>query len=187
MFAVSGGVLTQNSLGIGGDAAYYSLEDVFDDSPVVDLSFRGRVLESDVIAPDDPFAFAVQLDHLSQGVGIGLRSDGVVIFGPSQAILFASAPLDTSEFHDYLLRVRLNEQAWELSVDGAPLGSGATELGAFPNAMYFGDLTDGGNSRGEWTRFSLAQVPEPSAGALALVGALALCVGAALRRRKASM
>jgi hypothetical protein len=58
IFSLSGGVLTQNSLGIGGESAYYSLGGVFDSSPLFSLSFRARLLEGELGAPEDPSGFA---------------------------------------------------------------------------------------------------------------------------------
>ena len=166
VFTVSGEVLTQNSLGIGGNPAYYRLNDAVNPTLRYSIAFEGRLLENEVIFPEDPRAYAVQMDLVSQAVGVGLSSQGVVVFGPSGQTLLFNNSIDTSKFHLYMLQGRPQDRTWELFVDGTRLGDGITEQGSFPNAVYFGDLTDGENARGEWAGLSVHSETRGQSGAL---------------------
>ncbi len=181
IFSVGGGVLTQNSIGAGTGFGYFQMLGITDNTSPFSLSFRGRVLQEQFGTTLNAYGFGVQLNFASQAFIIGLGANRIVSSTTSGNTV-VSTSIDTSQFHNYLFTGNLATHAWALSVDGAPVGTGQASIGMTDNTLYFGDLTTGPNTRGDWTQLSFTQVPEPSTLAFAAIGALALAGRAILKR-----
>lgn len=169
VFSLSNSTLTQSTLGIGYDPSYYHHQGLLSNGQPFAISLRARLLQEELEV--DGQAFAVQVTYSSgQGddlLGLGLTGSGVVVFGNSRP--FSTAlPVDTSQFHDYLLTGRPSDGQWELFVDGARATNGIMPLGqGLPverTIVYLGDLTDASNARAELTRLAIVGDGPPPLG-----------------------
>jgi hypothetical protein len=160
VFSLSGGVLVQNSIGLGGGYGYYTLSGAIDSSLPFSLSFRGRVLQGELESSGhNAYGFGVQIDFVTHTFTLGLGAGQVNVDGSS----FISTSIDTSQFHDYLFTCWPGDGAWQFSVDGSLVGTGVTTRGgAATPAVDFGDITTGANERGEWTQFAFTQRGGPT-------------------------
>lgn len=183
VFTVSGGVLRQNTIGIGGGGeagtAAYRLYDVIDPVRPYSISMRARVLQEERFPPFAPlFGFTFGGFNGFEEVAIGFTLSSIQTidgwYGGRDPIL-----MDTTRFHDYRLEVQPGVK-YDLLVDSVLVASGKPYAApfdvSFPNALVLGDGTGGANARAEITRFDFSQVPEPGVLALVLVGIAGLFV-----------
>ena len=170
---VAGNTLVQNTIGIGAGGANYQLSNQLMAGQSISLSFTARILSEE----------GPPLDYGAISAGIGLGQEVFAIaLRPGEIRDFEnrllSASVDTSIFHNYTLLITPSVD-YKVLVDGVQIAVVAPSTGAQANYIYFGDGSRL-NALGEYTVFSVSQVPEPKSGLLAGLGLLAV----ALRYRK---
>jgi hypothetical protein len=184
VFSVSGGVLTQNSLGLGSAAQgsnRYNLFDVLDVGWDTTLEVTAQLYSSELDTSTNRWGFgAGWFDGTGHAFGFSLANDGV------QTTWGYLPGVNTLVQHSYRLvghAAPSGQAAWaELWVDGALIGSGAASdygdcapLAGLCNSINLGDGTGGPNAAGVYLSFQLTQtapVPEPGTAWLALAGLL---------------
>jgi hypothetical protein len=179
VFSVSGGVLHQNSIGIGigypGTNAY-RLANVIDSSQPFTISMRARVLEDEGEVTVNSFGFCAAAYGGTEEFGFGLGTQltqTIDAYGREEPL--AS---DNTEFHDYRLEVTPGF-GYQLFRDDDLITTGVPFELAFPNGLELGDGTGGANARAEVASYTFSQGAVPEPGSLAI-----LClVGASLLRR----
>jgi hypothetical protein len=120
---VGGNTLAQNTTGIGGQAAYYTLGGVVAPNVPFSLSFTARLLVEETSPGLGPFgAFTVFVQTGVETYGIGLGPDRIA--GITQLVL--STSIDTSVFHDYRLEVTPGVR-YEVFVDNVFIGAGSRD------------------------------------------------------------
>jgi RHS repeat-associated protein len=175
VFSVANGVLRQNTIGVtpNGFNRYQRAAGVLAALPFA-LTVTARVLQ-DEGDPTDAFGFGFGLAMGTEQFAFGLRTNG--IHGPVGNTL--SAAIDTTQFHEYRMEGAPG-LGFRLFVDGLLIGSSAA--GARSPApvpfLFFGDLSDTANARGEITSYSFVQGAglvidqNPDAGVLVSQGSL---------------
>lgn len=187
VFSVSGGVLTQNTMGLGiapeGVNAYF-MSNVANNLDPFQIVVRARVLESEGSVSSNPFGFSfgVYIDNDAYLVGLSPSQ----IQGINQAFV---ADIDNTQFHTYEMNGTPGV-GFTLFVDGNFVGSAsALRIGPPTNGLLLGDSTGGTNARAQVSSFQFRQeaaaIPEPSSVALAGLGIL-LAVGGFARRHRPS-
>ena len=183
VFSVSGGVLTQNTMGLGfapESALFYLLPDVLSNQDPFHLVVRARVLQSEGSVATNPFGFSfgVYIDNYAFLVGLSPTQ----VQGVNQAFV---ANIDNTQFHTYEMDGTPGA-GFTLSVDGILVGSAnALLIGPPTNGLALGDTTGGTNALAEVTRLEFRQgasaVPEPSTAALVGIGVMLVLAGVARR------
>lgn len=185
VFSVSGGVLRQNSMGLGfaaqGDNVYLRPIEINDHDPF-QLIVRARVLQSEGAVATNPFGFAFGVNIGGDSYLVGLSPTQVQ--GLNQAFV---GNIDNTEFHTYEM-VGTPGVGFTLFVDSVFVGSAtALHLGP-PYGLQIGDNTGGTNALAEVSRYEFRQepsaIPEPTSFALVGTGIILTAVGSAKRRRR---
>jgi hypothetical protein len=160
VFSVSGGILHQNTLGLG-EFAEYDLPGVVDPVLPFTLSVHARVLQEEG-AMSNEFGFGFFVFTGTELFGIGLGTSSI-----QDALgTFLSTIIDNTQFHDYRLEGKPGV-GYEFWVDNALIGSGAPRpYTQQPHGLSIGDLTVTTNARADVTRYSFSQsstqIPEPN-------------------------
>jgi len=190
VFSVSGGVLTQNTLGVVSYAPSsnrYNLFDALTTGLDYTLEVRAQLSQEQYYDANNHWAFGAGFfDGTGAAYGFGLGDAGV------KTDWGFYTGIDTHDDHTYRLVSHAasasSPASAELWIDGAFISQGnvgnygsCAPLGALCNSVYLGDGTSGPNASGKYYSFSMAPVPEPETWAMLLAG-LGL-VGFAARRR----
>jgi len=187
-FSVSGGVLSQRTVGQGGVNSWYERDNFADDLKPFTIEMTARILAEDM---GSNFGLELEIGSLSQFFNFGIGMHQVLDpFGFSTAINLGTAS------HDYRLDGDFVTHNYTFSVDGSVLltGHSGTLAKAGTNYFLFGDGTPtGSNANVDYTKFTFTQDPAmstvPDAGSLALflggvIGAGALPIRNALLKMR---
>lgn len=183
VFSVSGGMLHQNSIGIGATGsqggASYSFFGVVDPALPFVLTMRVRVNQEEFAAanPTNAFGFGTGPRTGTNESFVGLGADRVEVIHSSTRPMYVRDT--TAQFHDY--RMEGGGGTFSVFVDGSLLDSGTSLATAGANALILGDLTRGPNASADIASFEFVQTPEPAALAMLGLGAAAVL---GLRRRR---
>ncbi len=192
VFSVSGGVLTQNTIGVASYAPSSNRYNLFDAlTPGLDytLEVRAQLFQEQVYDANNHWAFGAGFfDGTGHAYGFSLGDAGV------KTDWGYYAGVDTHLAHTYRLvshATGVNAGSAELWIDGAFISQGnvgnygsCAPLGYLCNSVYLGDGTSGPNASGKYYSFSMAPVPEADSYALMLIG-IGL-VGLKLRRTESN-
>ena len=188
VFSVSGGMLHQNSIGIGTSTtgtqglAAYALLGVVDPALPFVLTTRVRVNQEEFTAanPTNAFGFGAGLRTTADIFQFGLGADRLEVdHGALRPIYLGDT---TAQFHDYRLE-SAGGINFNLYVDGSLIDTGPAHVLATVNELLLGDFTRGPNVNADIASFEFHQVPEPSTCAILGLGLPAFL--AARRRRSA--
>lgn len=146
IFSVGGGVLHQDTSGLGGaEGADYSLTNVVADQPF-SITFTGRVTEEELLREDQyghfGLGFGAEVNGFEYFIGLGGGViDGAVNGGPGlNGTAVLSNSIDTSVFHTYVLDATPAGGGFTLSVDGTQIYAGVGDLTDLAsNELFFGD------------------------------------------------
>jgi VCBS repeat-containing protein len=175
VFSVANGVLRQNTIGVtpNGFNRYQRATGVLAALPFA-LTITARVLQEEG-DPTDAFGFGFGLAMGTEQFAFGLHTNG--IHGPVGNTL--STAIDTTQFHEYRLE-GASGAGFRLFVDGLLVGSSAAGVRSLAPVpfLFFGDLSDTANARGEISSYSFVQGAglvidqNPDAGVLVSQGSL---------------
>ena len=179
--------LLQDSLAAGfqgqGSNLYFLDSVLLTNARSVEFDWRARIVQEDnnpaSAGGHNHGGFRVGLPGMSVGLGTHALTQGndPTPEGPHPNDTVA---LDGTMFHDYLFRLDLISNSFEIFVDGALRSDGP--ITAFDDRVIFGDATGGANAAVELTRLQVRQtVPEPTTVLLLLSG---LTLGSIARRRR---
>ena len=171
IFHVEGGVLVQNSIGVGlpgADSNNYTLSNAIDPKRPYSVSVRARILEEEIVSSNAfVFGFYIGAEHGSEACTIGIGTGEIEIFGPPRQRV--SVPTDDDAAHDYRIDC-FPGVGRQIFVDDELVFSGSTEP-AFRNQLAIGDGTGGRNAHVEVFSFAFTQPriieQSPFAGTLA--------------------
>jgi hypothetical protein len=175
-YAVSSGLLLQDTTPFGSDHAFYQVAAIYEPLFAATLEWRARRIEGSDLATE------IAVFSPMKSVDLFLSNDGVRLHtgGADFPLILA---MDTGVFHTYRLEIAAADSSFSLYVDDVLSYSG-TAIGSGQDRLVWGDSTSsGGNAQAEWDyiRFTNA-VPEPS-GFLLVAPVLAGLGLKALRRR----
>jgi RHS repeat-associated protein len=148
-YAVSSGVLLQNTLAAGSDAPHYEFRNSVGPRHPFRMDFRARVLES---VPDEAhwgFDAAVFTGREEFEIGVStrfLRDNGKPF----------TMPFNATDYHDFSMRGTPGA-GYMLSSDGLIIAEGSRQAVVYPASVYFGDGTTGQNARAEISALSFTQ------------------------------
>jgi hypothetical protein len=153
-FTASGGILHQNTIGIGACAAIYRLNDVFNHNFPTKLQWRARVVHNELQGG------GIQISDGGFAFHFNLANDGVQVLDPACGGCYAVAvPMDTTDTsHTYEVVIPANSRRYELYVDGVKKYDGSAM--AFAGETWFGDGTPtGGNAAIDWDYVRVWNLP----------------------------
>ena len=153
LFHVDGGVLTQNSMGIGYGGSCdntYVKYGVLDPTAPFTIEIRARLLDEEYL-PNNHFGFGFGAEVPTAACDFGLGK------GLIQDISNQTFAVDTSIFHDYRAECDPIDAAYRLFVDGNLIASSTLPVEAQLNRVLIGDFTCGANAHAEVTQFQVAQ------------------------------
>jgi hypothetical protein len=188
VFSVSGGVLTQNTIGVASYAPSSNRYNLFDAlTPGLDytLEVRAQLFQEQYYDANNHWAFGAGFfDGTGHAYGLSLGDAGVKTnWGYYTGI-------NTHEAHTYRLVSDASAGTAELWIDGRFISSGSvsnygscTQLGSDCNSVWLGDGTSGPNANGQYYSFSMTAAPVPEADTYVLMLVGFGLVGFAARRR----
>jgi beta-lactam-binding protein with PASTA domain len=160
VFSVSGGVLTQNSMGIGGLGAaqgsnLYEFVNVIDSRLPFSISERMRVLEEEGNFSARPFGHCFDEQTKRATSGVGFSKASIVDYENNRY------PFDTTEFHTYRIE-GVPGANFQVFFDDVPQSSSVILArytgGNLKNRIILGDCTAAVNARVEITSYSFKQI-----------------------------
>jgi hypothetical protein len=165
VFSVSGGILHQNSIGVGfagqGQNSYELNNPPIDPSLPFSILIRARVLQDEGNADTNPYGFAFYAFTGTEVFGTGLSTGHIVNqSSPSSHLL----NFDNTDFHDYRLEATPGI-GFRLFIDNVLIDSGAPRPYISPPLLGLGDGTGGTNARADVASYTFSQVaaiPEPA-------------------------
>ncbi len=187
VFSVSGGILHQNSIGIGRNStsgeAYYQFGGIVDPALPFTLTARVRVNNEEYASlyPQNAYGFAIEVSDGAAQYSFGLGFDSLQVSHYPSASLPVQIVDTTSLFHDYRLEGGGGSSSFSLYVDDVLFDTGPNASIGDINTIFLGDFTQGRNVSADIASFSFSQVPEPSTG---FFGDLTLFYAAFRRRRE---
>ena len=149
-YSVSGGLLHQNTLSLGGGTyAWYLLNGTFNHDYPGTLEWRVKVDHNDDVAVVMSLATANRLWW------VNLRDNGIEVVNASGAREFVVSLDTTDAFHVYKVVIPDGSDSYQLYVDGQPVYASVAPVASGQNT-YFGDSTPtGGNASAEWDYVTL--------------------------------
>lgn len=153
-FTASGGILHQNTIGIGACAAIYRLNDVFNHNFPTRLEWRARVVHNELQGG------GIQISDGGYAFHFNLADDGVQVLSPACNGCYAVAvPMDTTDTpHTYEVVIPASSSSYELYVDGIKRYDGTAM--EFTGETWFGDGTPtGGNAAIDWEYVRIMNLP----------------------------
>lgn len=160
VFMVSGGILSQNTLGVGQGSVgirAYGFANIVDPSAPFTLKVRARVLAEESTSATNSFGFAFGVSTATESFAMGLGTHRIQEGNTAGEAI--STTIDNTVFHDYRMEGEFGV-GFELYVDDVLVGTGQPRAGAFSNGIGFGDFTGGTNARAEIQSYSFSQ-PKP--------------------------
>ena len=164
VFSVSGGVLHQNTIGVGiagqGQNSYHYNHEIINESFPFTITVKARVLQDEggVLLLTNPFGFSFGAYLCAESYGIGLSTNRVSLNGDT-----IITNIDNTRFHDYRLLVTPGA-GYQLFVDNVLMGSGPPRFGSFsdmfgdqPGSLFLGDGTAGPNALADVTFYRFSQ------------------------------
>lgn len=153
IFAISGGVLTQNSIGqangTAGGSILYVIPGIIAASETSELHVTARCLQVQGTAtyPAGQMGFVFGINTGSAQFAISLTPTAVYTLGPSGPVAVAGS-YDNTQFHDWTLHFD-PPATFRIYRDGGLLHTGTGGSPFASNRLFFGDGTGGANALAE--------------------------------------
>jgi len=168
VFSVSGGVLTQNTIGqsngITGGSIFYQITGIVTTTEAKQIRVRARVLQSQGSANDVNGLAGLFFGFNTGAVqyGFGLTPTRVAYLGGGVMVLVAGTFDNSTLFHDYVFDWT-PPNSWQIRRDGVLIQSGTTGFAFASSRLMFGDGSGGANAHAEITAYRFLQgVPTTS-------------------------
>lgn len=161
VFAVGGGVLSQNTIGqangTAGGGLYYQATGGVTTTETKQLRVRARCTQTVGTSanPNGLGGFAFGFANGATQYDFGITPTRVYVLSGSAQVALAGS-YDNTQFHDYVFEYA-SASLQRLYRDGVLLFSGASGGALAVNRVFFGDTTGGANAAGEVAGFEFVQ------------------------------
>ncbi len=160
VFSVSGGTLTQNTigqyLGTSGAGLYYQRANGITTTEAKQIRVTARALQAagSSVFPNGEGGFCFLFAHGSVQYGFMLTPTRIGYLQSSWVLL--PATYDNTQFHDYIFDWSPGG-SWRIYRDGVQISTGSGGGSLAVNRILIGDGTGGANARGEVSAYRFVQ------------------------------
>lgn len=162
IFSVSGGVLTQNSMGqsngVSGGSIFYQILNGITTTETKRLFVRARCItqEGSANATLGQGGFIFGFATGSVQYAFGLTNTRLSVLQPSGTVMLSGTYDNATAYHDYNF-LWSPGGAWQLYRDNVLAGSGSGGFAVAADRVFFGDGTGGANAFGQVSYFRFTQ------------------------------